>query len=41
MPTGDYEADMEKIVAYYRTVTPRHPERAITDFSIITGARRS
>ena len=40
MPTGDYEADMEKIVAYYRTVTPRHPERAITDFSIITRARR-
>ncbi|HTU12776.1 MAG TPA: lysophospholipid acyltransferase family protein [Allosphingosinicella sp.] len=40
MPTGDYEADMAKIVAYYRTATPRHPERAIADFSVITGAGR-
>lgn len=39
MPTGDYEADMEKIVAYYRDATPRHPERAVTDFSIITRNR--
>lgn len=39
MPTGDYEADMAKIVDYYRDATPRHPERAIKDFSIITGKR--
>lgn len=41
MPTGDYAADMAKIVDYYRAVTPRHPERAIADFSVITGAGRS
>lgn len=29
MPTGDYRADMEKVFAVYRTVTPKHPERGI------------
>lgn len=37
MPSGDYAADMEAIIAYYRTATPRHPERAITDFLVIRG----
>lgn len=27
-PSGDMDADMEKIYAFYRTITPRHPERA-------------
>lgn len=27
-PTGDIEADMERIYAFYDTITPRHPERA-------------
>jgi 1-acyl-sn-glycerol-3-phosphate acyltransferase len=26
-PSGDYAADLETIQAFYRTVTPRHPER--------------
>ncbi len=30
MPTGDYAADMAPIEAYYRSVTPRFPERAMT-----------
>jgi 1-acyl-sn-glycerol-3-phosphate acyltransferase len=41
MPTGDYAADMAKIIDYYRSVTPRHPERAIADFSVIIGAGRA
>jgi 1-acyl-sn-glycerol-3-phosphate acyltransferase len=32
MPTGDYKADMLKIAEIYRSVTPRHPDRGITDF---------
>jgi 1-acyl-sn-glycerol-3-phosphate acyltransferase len=32
MPTGDYKADMEKIAGFYRSVTPKHPEKGITDF---------
>ena len=31
-PTGDYRADMEKVAAFYRSVTPRHPEKGLTDF---------
>ena len=27
MPTGNYAADMAKVEAYYRSVTPRHPQR--------------
>ncbi len=30
MPTGDYAADMAPIETYYRSVTPRFPERAMT-----------
>jgi 1-acyl-sn-glycerol-3-phosphate acyltransferase len=33
MPTGDYKADMKQVVEAYRSVTPRHPERGITDFT--------
>lgn len=32
MPTGDYKSDMLKIADVYRSVTPRHPDRGITDF---------
>ncbi len=28
-PTGDYEADLEKIKAYYRTKTGRYPEQGV------------
>lgn len=31
MPTGDYAEDMKKIMEFYKSVTPRHPERASTD----------
>ncbi|GAO54078.1 lysophospholipid acyltransferase family protein [Novosphingobium sp. MD-1] len=31
-PTGDYRADMEKVAAFYRSVTPRHPAKGLTDF---------
>ena len=27
-PTGNYEEDMKPAFAFYRTITPRHPERA-------------
>lgn len=30
MPTGDYAADMKPIEEFYRSVTPRHPDRAMT-----------
>ncbi|MCW1383105.1 lysophospholipid acyltransferase family protein [Novosphingobium sp. KCTC 2891] len=33
MPTGDYRADMAQIAEIYRSVTPKHPDRCITDFS--------
>ncbi len=36
MPTGNYEADMRKISAFYYSVTPRHPHRAMDD--IVTAA---
>jgi 1-acyl-sn-glycerol-3-phosphate acyltransferase len=26
-PTGDYEADMKSAFAFFRTLTPKHPER--------------
>jgi 1-acyl-sn-glycerol-3-phosphate acyltransferase len=32
-PTGDYDADMEKIFAFYRTVTPKHPSRGISSLA--------
>lgn len=31
MPTGDYAEDMKKIMEFYKSVTPRHPDRAGTD----------
>ncbi|MEE9433162.1 MAG: lysophospholipid acyltransferase family protein [Sphingorhabdus sp.] len=31
MPTGDYQADMKKIMEVYRSVVPRHPGRATKD----------
>ncbi|MDF7776822.1 lysophospholipid acyltransferase family protein [Sphingomonas sp. AOB5] len=37
MPSGDYAADMAKIVAFYATKTGRHPDRAVTDFATIIG----
>ncbi len=37
LPTGDYEADMAKVIEHYRDVTPRHPERAVKS---ITGKER-
>ena len=33
MPTGDYAADMKPIEDFYRSVTPRHPERAMTNIA--------
>lgn len=30
MPTGNYAADMKPIEEFYRSVTPRHPDRAMT-----------
>jgi 1-acyl-sn-glycerol-3-phosphate acyltransferase len=37
MPSGDYRADMAKIVEFYCGVTPRNPHWAIKDFSVVTG----
>lgn len=31
MPTGDYAADMAPIAAFYRSVTPRHPAKAMAN----------
>jgi hypothetical protein len=28
MPTGDYAADMVRIVEYYRSCSPKYPQRA-------------
>ncbi|WP_197088649.1 1-acyl-sn-glycerol-3-phosphate acyltransferase [Rufibacter radiotolerans] len=28
-PTGDFDADMEKILAFYRTVTPKYPSQGV------------
>ena len=40
MPTGDYAADMKLIFEAYRNVRPRHPERAITDLSVMTAGKQ-
>jgi 1-acyl-sn-glycerol-3-phosphate acyltransferase len=29
MPTGDYAADMARVEEFYRSTTPRHPEKAM------------
>jgi len=31
-PSGDYRADMAKIAEFYRSVTPKHPAKGMTDF---------
>ena len=36
-PTGDYRADMAKVAEFYRSVTPKHPERS-TPFEVIENA---
>lgn len=36
-PTGDYKADMVRIAEFYRSVTPKFPERA-TPFEVIQNA---
>ncbi|HUQ13715.1 MAG TPA: lysophospholipid acyltransferase family protein [Novosphingobium sp.] len=35
-PTGDYRADMVKVAEFYRSVTPKHPRLATTDFGELT-----
>lgn len=37
-PSGDFRADMEKVLAVYRTCIPRHPELAVTQIDQIVGA---
>ena len=36
-PSGDYAADMKQVAAFYRSVTPRNPARAQTDFGVLEG----
>lgn len=36
-PSGDFRADMEKVLAVYRTCIPRHPELAVTEIDQIVG----
>jgi 1-acyl-sn-glycerol-3-phosphate acyltransferase len=36
-PTGDYRADMAKVLDVYRGCIPRHPERAVTSLDQIVG----
>lgn len=36
-PTGDFRADMEKILAVYRDCTPKYPDRAVRSISDIVG----
>ena len=31
MPTGDYQADMQKISSFYHSVTPKYPNKAMED----------
>jgi 1-acyl-sn-glycerol-3-phosphate acyltransferase len=38
MPTGDYKADMKQVAEIYQSVTPKHPERGITDFAAMFDA---
>ena len=35
-PSGDYRADMKKVAEFYRSVTPKHPRLATTDFGELT-----
>lgn len=36
-PTGDYRADMAKVLDVYRGCIPKHPERAVTTLDQIVG----
>ena len=36
-PTGDFRADMEKVLAVYKSCVPRHPELAVTALGQIVG----
>lgn len=36
-PSGDYRADMEKVLAVYRSCIPRNPGLAVTDIGQIVG----
>jgi 1-acyl-sn-glycerol-3-phosphate acyltransferase len=36
-PTGDFRADMEKVLSVYRDCTPKHPDRAVRSISDIVG----
>jgi 1-acyl-sn-glycerol-3-phosphate acyltransferase len=40
-PTGDYAADMAKIVDFYRDKRARHPERTAHDLDTIIGTNRT
>lgn len=33
-PTGDYKADMEKILAFYHSVTPKYPHKGLPENSV-------
>ena len=39
MPTGDYKADMLKLSAFYHSVTPKYPEKAMRDIVATVGDR--
>jgi 1-acyl-sn-glycerol-3-phosphate acyltransferase len=34
-PTGDYAADMKKVLAFYKTTTPKHPHQGSVDFGTL------
>jgi hypothetical protein len=36
-PTGDYRADMAKVLDVYKDCIPKHPERAVTSLDQIVG----
>jgi hypothetical protein len=36
-PTGDFRADMERVLAVYRDCTPKYPDRAVRSLSDILG----
>jgi 1-acyl-sn-glycerol-3-phosphate acyltransferase len=37
-PTGDFRADMEKVLAVYKSCTPKFPDLAVTSIDQIVGA---
>lgn len=37
-PTGDFRADMEKVLAVYKSCVPRHPKLAVTHLDQIVGS---